>query len=170
MLFSSPQKLVGLVHMPAALRFAPQFKAAEDLRLQRRAKPLDPLQLSLARGLLKLFDGGQPELLVQLDNLFRAEAWYRQHFKYARRDFLAHFLKRGMSAGRMEFLDDVRDCFADAGNFAETPLRDDLSERQAQCEKIIGRARIGFRPERVAAAECASLSEFPEQDGNRECV
>ena len=56
----------------------------------------------------------------------------------------------------MEFLDDVRDCFADARNFAETPLRDDLAERQAQCEKIIGRARIGFRPERVAAAECAS--------------
>ena len=51
MLFSSPQKLVGLVHMSAALRFAPQFEAAEDFRLQRSAKPLDLLQLSLARGL-----------------------------------------------------------------------------------------------------------------------
>jgi hypothetical protein len=74
-----------------------------------------------------------------------------------------------MGAGRLELFDDVRNRVADAGNFAKAVLRDDLVERQAQREKIVGRAPIGFRPERVAAAERASY-EFPEQGGNGGCI
>src|SRR5438270_5921249 len=170
MLFSGSQKLVGLVHVPAALRLAPHLDAAQDLGLQRRAKPLDLLQPSLARRVLKLGERGKPQLLVQLKDLVRAEARNGQHFKNARRDFLAHFLKRGMSAGRVELLDDVRDRVAYARYFAEATLSDDLIERKAQREEIVCRACVGFRPERIAAAERAPLPEFPEQGGNRGCI
>jgi len=35
MLFSGPQKLVGLMHVPAASRLAPHFDAVQNLGLQR---------------------------------------------------------------------------------------------------------------------------------------
>jgi hypothetical protein len=75
-----------------------------------------------------------------------------------------------MSAGRVELLDDVRDRVAYARYFAEAALSDDLIERKAQREEIVCRACVGFRPERVAAAERAPLPEFPEQGGNRGCI
>jgi hypothetical protein len=75
-----------------------------------------------------------------------------------------------MSAGRVELLDDVRDRVAYARDFAEAALSDDLIERKAQREEIVCRACIGFRPERIAAAERASLPEFLEQGSNRGCI
>ena len=62
--FSSPQKLVGLVHVPAALRLLSHLDASEDLGLRGRAEPLDLLQLSFARCFLKLRERGKPEFLV----------------------------------------------------------------------------------------------------------
>ena len=56
------------------------------------------------------------------------------------------------------------------GISAEAALSDDLIERKAQREEIVCRACIGFRPERIAAAERAPLPEFPEQGGNRGCI
>jgi hypothetical protein len=75
-----------------------------------------------------------------------------------------------MGAGRVELFDDVRDRVAYAGYFAKTPLRNNLVERKTQREKTVCRARIGFRAERIAAAERAPLSEFPEQSGNCGCI
>jgi hypothetical protein len=123
MSFSSPQKLVGLVHVPVFLgALSSHLDASEDLALQGRTKPLDLSQPSFARCFLKLRERGKPELLAQLENLVRTKARDRQHFKNARRDFLAHFLKRGMGAGRVELFDDVRDRVAYAGYFAKTPM------------------------------------------------
>jgi hypothetical protein len=84
--------------------------------------------------------------------------------------FPCAFLKRGMSAGRVELLDDVRDRVAYARDFAEAALSDDLIERKAQREEIVCRACISFRPERIAAAERAPLPEFLEQGSNRGCI
>ena len=93
-----------------------------------------------------------------------------EHVKDARRDFLAHFFKRGVRAGRVQLLDDVCDGVADAGNLLKAVLRDDGLKRNAERKQIVGRARIGFGAERVAAAQGAALSELAQQGGDGGCV
>ena len=99
-----------------------------------------------------------------------AQAGNSQHVQNARRDFLAHFLKRGMRAGRVQLLDDVGDRVADARDLLQAVLRDHLLERNAEGKQIVRCARIGFRAERIAAAQGAALSELAQQGGDGRCV
>ena len=56
-------------------------------------------------------------------------------------NFLAHFFERGMRAGRVQLLDDVRDRVADAGDFAKAVLRDDAGRAEDSARARLSAAR-----------------------------
>jgi hypothetical protein len=87
------------------------------------------LQPSFPRGLLEIIERGKAELLIKLHHLVRAKTGDREHFKDASGNFLPHFLKRGMRTRRIKLFDDGSDRMADARDFEQSVLRDDLANR-----------------------------------------
>ena len=88
------------MEMPASMPMPAQLDTLEDFSLQRRAQAPNGFDATLGRRPLQLFDRGNSELPVDLRDLVRAQAGYRQHFEHALRDFLSHGVERGVRSGR----------------------------------------------------------------------
>ena len=135
-------------------------------RLQRAAQPLHALETVLARGLLQFCERNDPQLFVELEDLVRPQARYGEHLKDSGRDFLAHRFKAGMCARAVKLRDDIGNGVADARNFREPILRDDLVQWHRKGADAVGRPGIGLGPVRIAAAQGRASGEFPEKLGD----
>jgi hypothetical protein len=76
---------------------------------------------------------------------------------------LAHRLQPRMRAGFMQPGDNVSNGFADAGDFPQSAVADDLRERDGESAEAFGSPRIGFAPVGIAAAQRDLLPEFAQQ-------
>ena len=132
------------VHVAAACAAAQDGEVLQNLRLQRAAQPFHALETVLARGLLQFCERDDPQLFVELEDLVRPQARYGEHLKDSGRDFLAHRFKAGMCARAVKLRDDIGNGVADARNFREPILRDDLVQWHRKGGDAVGRA--GHRP------------------------
>src|SRR3954462_15307938 len=100
---------------------------------------------------------------MKLDDLLGAHSRDTQHLEYALGNLLAHCLKSRVRAGLVQFCDDIGDCLAHAGYFAEPFLRDYGLKRKGESAEVLGRPAVGTGAIRVAAAQFGALAEFLEQ-------
>src|SRR3954470_22761469 len=100
---------------------------------------------------------------MKLEDLLGAHSRDTQHIEYALGKLLSHCFKSRVRAGLVQFYDDVGDCLAHAGYFAEPFLRDYGLKRKGEGAEVFGRPGIGAGPIRVTAAQFGALAEFLEQ-------
>ena len=153
------------VQMQASFAALCNRQILQDLRLKRGAQTLALLDAVVLGSELELGQRGDPQILVEPQNLFRSEARDSQEFEHAIRDVFAQFFEARMGAGLIQFRDDVGDRFADARDLREPLLRDELVQRLRESGQAVRRARIGFSPVGVATAQGGSLRVFPQKLG-----
>src|SRR6266540_3377003 len=76
---------------------------------------------------------------------------------------LAHGLQRRVRAGPVQLGDNVRDRLADAGDFAQPILRDDVLQRLAEREQVFGGPCVGAGAVGIAAAQSGALPELGQE-------
>ena len=79
-------------------------------------------------------------------------------------------LEHRMRASRVEHGDDHRDSLADARQFAQTALSEDIVQRDQQIPESLGGSDVGTRTVGIAARKHEALTDFGQQIRRRECV
>jgi len=144
------------MEMPPSEATPAQLETLQDFSLQRRAQAL-ALEPILRCRPLQLFDRDNSEFLVDLCDLVRAQACYREHFEHGFGNFLSHGIERRVRSGRVEPTDDVGNSRAYARDVEKTILGDEIGKRSGEREQAFRRPAVGASPVRIAAAQRGAL-------------
>ena len=95
------------MEMAFAVGLAAHRKPVQDFGRSAAPRPLTfcmrPSRAASSSAVKKSY----AKLSIERADLVRPQAGNGEHFQHSLRDFLSHFFERGMSAGGVDFLDDI---------------------------------------------------------------
>jgi hypothetical protein len=155
----------GAMEMPT-LRAAAHLDPLQYLGLKGRTESFGGCEAIRFGGLFELCEGFDPELFVELLDAVGLETGDAQHLQHALRRLRARRFKTGVVPCLMKLRDDRGERFADAGDFREALVFNELVERDCAEGEVFGSAVIGPGAIRVSAFQRDVVADLPEKLGD----